>query len=130
MALGGMTRGMTNLKMTAAYAAIANDGKYREPISFTKVVDSTGKVILEPDQKQREVTSKENAFIMRDILKGVPNVMAPGAKHPTIEVAGKTGTTSDIRDSWFIGFTPYYTTVSYTHLHLILFFLYTFLCQD
>lgn len=109
MALGGMTRGMTNLKMTAAYAAIANDGKYREPISFTKVVDSTGKVILEPDQKQREVTSKENAFIMRDILKGVPNVMAPGAKHPTIEVAGKTGTTSDIRDSWFIGFTPYYT---------------------
>ena len=50
MALGGMTRGMTNLKMTAAYAAIANDGKYREPISFTKVVDSTGKVILEPDQ--------------------------------------------------------------------------------
>ena len=49
MALGGMTRGMTNLKMTAAYAAIANDGKYREPISFTKVVDSTGKVIIEPD---------------------------------------------------------------------------------
>ena len=109
MALGGMTKGMTNLKMTAAYAAIANDGKYREPISFTKVVDSTGKVILEPDQKQREVTSKENAFIMKDILKGVPNAMAQGAKHPNIEVAGKTGTTSDLRDSWFVGFSPYYT---------------------
>lgn len=109
MALGGMTRGMTNLKMTAAYASIANDGKYLEPISFTKVVDSTGKVILEPDQKQREVTSNANAFIMRDILKGVPDAMAPGAKHPTIEVAGKTGTTSDLRDSWFVGFSPYYT---------------------
>lgn len=109
MALGAMTRGITNLKMTGAYAAIANDGKYLEPISFTKVVDSTGKVILEPEQKQREVTSKENAFIMRDILKGVPYAMAQGAKHPTIEVSGKTGTTSDIRDSWFVGFTPYYT---------------------
>ena len=109
MALGAMTRGITNLKMTGAYAAIANDGKYLEPISFTKVVDSTGKVILEPEQKQREVTSKENAFIMRDILKGVPDAMAQGAKHPTIEVSGKTGTTSDIRDSWFVGFTPYYT---------------------
>ena len=109
LALGAMTRGVTTLKMTAAYAAIANDGKYLEPISFTKVVDSTGKVILEPEQKQNEVTSKGNAFIMRDILKGVPDAMAPGAKHPTIEVAGKTGTTNDIRDSWFVGFSPYYT---------------------
>ena len=109
MALGGMTRGMTNLKMTGAYAAIANDGRYNEPISFTKVVDSTGKTILEPEQKQRQVTSKENAFIMRDILKGVPDVMAHGAKHPTIEVSGKTGTTDDVQDSWFVGFTPYYT---------------------
>lgn len=109
MALGSLTDGVTNLKMTAAFATIANYGNYKEPISFTKVVDSTGKVILESVQHEEQVISKENAFIMISILSDVPKVLVKNTLHPTIATAGKTGTTSDVQDSWFIGFSPYYT---------------------
>lgn len=109
MALGALTNGVTNLKMTAGFAAIANSGTYKEPISFTKVVDSTGKVILESVQHEEQVISKENAFIMTSILSDVPKVLARNTLHPNIATAGKTGTTTDVQDSWFIGFSPYYT---------------------
>lgn len=109
MALGAMTEGLTNLKMTGAYAAIANAGTYIEPISFTKVEDSTGKIVLESEQKEEKVTSPENAFIMGNILSDVPKVLVPATKHPNIDTAGKTGTTEDVQDSWFMGFSPYYT---------------------
>lgn len=109
LALGAMTKGVTNLKMTAAFSAIANKGTYIEPISFTKVTDSTGKVVLQAKQDTQKVTSVENAFIMQSILSDVPKVLVPQTKIKDIDTAGKTGTTENVQDSWFIGFSPYYT---------------------
>ncbi len=112
LALGGLTKGFTPLDMTAAYGAIANDGVYIEPISYTKVTNSKGETMLENTPETRVVVSPEVASLMKDILKTTVN---PGlsykAKLPAemgIEVAGKTGTTQANGDFWFVGFSPYY----------------------
>jgi len=112
LALGGLTKGFTPLAMTAAYGAIANDGVYIEPISYTKVVNSKGETILEKIPETHVVVSPEVASLMKDILRTTVN---PGlsykAKLPAemgIEVAGKTGTTQANGDFWFVGFSPYY----------------------
>ena len=112
LALGGLTKGFTPLSMTAAYGAIANDGVYIEPISYTKVVNTKGETILEKIPETHVVVSPEVASLMKDILRTTVN---PGlsykAKLPAemgIDVAGKTGTTQANGDFWFVGFTPYY----------------------
>lgn len=113
MALGGLTEGFTNLDMTAAYGAIANDGVYIEPYSYTKVVDRNGKIILDKEIKSNIVVSPQVAFLMQDMLRTtVTNGLSYRAAMPrdyNIEVAGKTGTTSDNADIWYVGFSPYYT---------------------
>lgn len=112
MALGGLTNGFTPLDMTAAYGAIANDGVYIEPYSYTKVVDSNGIIILEKEVESNYVVSPQISFIMKDILRStVTQGLSYNASLPSeygIEVAGKTGTTSDNGDIWFMGFSPYY----------------------
>ena len=112
LALGGLTRGFTPLGMTAAYGAIANDGTYVEPISYTKVIDRNGKTILEKIPERDIVVDPEVAFIMGDILRTtVTNGLSHRASLPAeygIEVAGKTGTTSDNADIWYMGYSPYY----------------------
>ncbi len=112
LALGGLTKGFTPLGMTAAYAAIANDGVYIEPIAYTKVVNSKGETILENIPETHIAVSPEVASVMKDILRTTVN---PGlsykAKLPAemgIEVAGKTGTTQANGDFWYMGFSPYY----------------------
>jgi penicillin-binding protein 1A len=112
LALGGLTRGFTPLSMTAAYGAIANEGTYVEPICYTKVIDRNGKTILEKTPEREIVVSPEVAFIMEDILRttvtqGLSHRAALPAEYG-IEVAGKTGTTSDNADIWYMGFSPYY----------------------
>lgn len=110
MALGAMTEGLTNLEMTAAYAAIANGGMYLEPLTFTKVEDSKGNVILDNPQKKVQVVSPQTAYVMTDILRTSLNYnYAVAAKHHSIQVAGKTGTTQENQDLWFVGYSPYYT---------------------
>ncbi len=114
MALGSMTHGVTNLEITGAYAALANGGEYIEPLTFTKVVDFNGDVLLEDVNKKTEVVSEQTAYvmtdIMKDVLKGYPG---SNAYNPTYEVAGKTGTTQENQDIWFVGYTPYYTIGSW-----------------
>jgi penicillin-binding protein 1A len=112
LALGGLTKGFSPLAMTAAYGAIANDGVYIEPISYTKVVNNKNELILENIPETHVVVSPEVASLMKDILRTTVN---PGlsykAKLPDslgIEVAGKTGTTQANGDFWFMGFSPYY----------------------
>lgn len=111
MALGGMTRGISPLEMTAAYSALANEGIYIKPKSFTKVTDRDGNIVLENQSYKNFVVSPEVAYIMTDMLKAV---VKSGTAHratlnnPNIPVAGKTGTTSDNYDAWFVGYTPYY----------------------
>lgn len=113
MGLGAMLQGFTNLELTAAYNAIANDGTYVEPISFTKIVDTRGNVILDNQPETTTVVSPQTAFIMKSILNDLTDatVITP-VKIDGIATAGKTGTSGTSAyntDSWFVGFTPYYS---------------------
>lgn len=111
LALGGITEGVTNLELTGAYAAIANNGKYIEPTLFTKVVDANGNIILQSDQKTKKVMQSSTAWLLTNAMKevvtdGTGTAVSLSSNMP---VAGKTGTTSNNVDSWFTGYTPYYT---------------------
>src|SRR5699024_7369598 len=106
LGLGGMTKGLTPLDMTAAFGAIANDGSYLEPTSYTKVLDKDGNVLLENNPKETEVVSPEKAYIMTDILRTtVTDGIAKRAQLPNMATAGKTGTTQDKEDIWLVGYT-------------------------
>lgn len=112
--LGGLTNGATTVEMASAYATIANDGIFRAPTCIKKITDSEGNVILKNTGSKRvekQVYDKKAAREMTDILTGVL-VRGTGAGHQLSDMAcaGKTGTTSDKKDGWFCGFTPYYTT--------------------
>lgn len=109
LALGGVTHGITPLEMSAAYSCIANGGMYIEPISYTKICTKDGELVFENKPNKNRVFSEETAFLMRELLKGVvASGTATGNKISGMETCGKTGTTDDNKDKWFIGFTPYY----------------------
>src|SRR5699024_4681483 len=111
LALGGMTNGLTPLEMTAAFGVIANDGVYIEPISFTKVLDKDGNLLIDNTPKKTPVVSPQQAYILKDILRTtVSSGIASRAKMSNMAVAGKTGTTQRQADIWFVGFTPYYVS--------------------
>lgn len=112
LALGGLTHGVSNLELTAAYAAIANGGEYIKPRMYTKVVDNNGNVILDNEPETRQVISEENAWLLIDSMKDVvtgAGGTSPAANIKGMTTAGKSGTTTDNRDVWFEGMTPYYT---------------------
>ena len=112
LALGGLTDGVSVLDMTAAYAAFGNYGYYNEPKVYTKVYDSQGNVILDNTGETVEAMSQKTADYMLDLLVNVvtgPQGTGARAKIQGIETAGKTGTTDDDYDRWFVGMTPYYT---------------------
>lgn len=110
LALGGLTDGVTNLELTAAYSTIANHGVYNKPVFYTKVVDHNGKVLLDNTKpKKRTVLKASTAYALTQALTDV--VQSGTGKQVdfgTMPVAGKTGTTSSTYDVWFSGFTPYY----------------------
>lgn len=109
LALGGLSQGVSLLEMTAAYVPFINDGVYVEPTAYTRVLDSNGKVILSKEGNYHLAISTETAYYMRSMLREtVTGGTATAAQIPNIATAGKTGTTSNDFDRWFIGFTPYY----------------------
>lgn len=109
LALGGMSRGVSPLEMVAAYGSFANQGYYTEPIAYTKVTNKRGELILEKSAAKTQVMDKGVAFILTDMLRTtVTNGIAGAAAIGSQPVAGKTGTTSDNYDAWFVGFTPQY----------------------
>lgn len=109
MGLGGMTHGITPLDLTAAYGSLANKGIYIQPHTYTKVTDRNGNVLLEHNSIKNYVISPQAAFIMTDMMKsGVESGTGTRARMSNMPVAGKTGTTSDNYDAWFVGYTPYY----------------------
>lgn len=110
-ALGGLTHGVTNEELNAAYACIANGGTYIKPKLYTKVLDHDGNIILDntmPNSKQ--VIKETTAFLLTDAMVDVVTSGTGGSVNfGNMAIAGKTGTTSDYNDVWFSGYTPYYT---------------------
>ena len=112
VALGGLTIGVTNLELTGAYAAIANAGIYQEPIFYTRIEDIDGNILIDKtvDRESHQVISKENAWLLTSAMKDVVTAGTGGAVNfRGMTIAGKTGTTSNDKDVWFVGYTPYYT---------------------
>lgn len=116
LALGGLTNGVTPYELNAAYAAIANQGVYVEPKLYTRVTDADGNVILDntnPDSHKviRETTS----FLLTNAMVDVVTTgTGTKARFKDMSIAGKTGTSTDSKDVWFAGFTPYYTCTVWT----------------
>lgn len=110
LALGGMTNGISPLEMASAYGTFGNQGVYIKPVSYTKVTNKKGEIILETKPNKSKVMDPGAAFIMTDILRTtVSDGIAGAASIGTQPVAGKTGTTSNNYDAWFVGLTPYYS---------------------
>ncbi|HLP14619.1 MAG TPA: PBP1A family penicillin-binding protein [Bacteroidota bacterium] len=99
---------VTPLEMTAAYGTLANEGVYVEPISILKIEDKDGNTIEENVPERREALSKETAYLMTSMLQDVVD-RGTGTRVRTYfryPAAGKTGTTQEYADAWFMGYTP------------------------
>lgn len=116
LALGGITNGVTNEELNAAYACIANGGTYIKPKLYTKVLDHDGNVILDNTTPQsKQVIKETTAFLLTDAMVDVVTSGTGGSVNfGNMAIAGKTGTTSDYNDVWFAGYTPYYTATTWT----------------
>ena len=119
-ALGGITKGVSNLELTAAYATIANQGIYTKPRFFTQILDHNGKVLLDNTPETKRVLKDSTAFLLTDAMSqsmessrmygsGSLYSTSTSANLPNMSNAGKSGTTTSNNDIWFVGYTPYYT---------------------
>ena len=109
-AIGGITKGVTNVELCAAYAAIANEGNYIKPIYYTKILDHNGNVLIENNSVSRNVISNTTAWLLTSAMEDVVTQgTGTACRLDNMPVAGKTGTTDSYNDLWFVGFTPYYT---------------------
>ncbi|MFP4662021.1 MAG: transglycosylase domain-containing protein [Halanaerobiales bacterium] len=107
LALGGLNKGVTPLEIASAYGIFANQGIRVEPIAISRVLDKHNRVLYEARPQKNVVLSEEEAFIMTDMLQ---SVITRGtgwrARLGNQPVAGKTGTTNNYTDAWFVGYTP------------------------
>ncbi len=122
-AIGGITKGVSNLELTAAYATIANGGVYNKPKFYTKILDHNGKVMLDNTAPESTRVLKDStAFLLTSAMEDVMQSKrmfsssginltstSPSTNIPNMSNAGKSGTTSNNNDVWFVGYTPYYT---------------------
>ncbi|MBE5950826.1 MAG: glycosyl transferase [Lachnospiraceae bacterium] len=109
--LGGLTYGVSALEMTGAYAALENDGIYRVPTCIIRITDSDGRDVVPEEIKEIKVYETNAARTMTDVLRGVLTKGTGRKKNlETAVAAGKTGTTDNKKDGWFVGYTTYYTT--------------------
>ena len=110
LSLGGITRGVTNLELTAAYATIADMGNYIRPRFYTRILDHSGNVLIDNTAESHTVLKETTAFLLTSAMQDVVTVGTGGAANfGNMPIAGKTGTTTSNRDVLFAGFTPYYT---------------------
>jgi penicillin-binding protein 4 len=110
-ALGGFTNGVSALEMASGFATIENDGYYRTPTCIVKILDVNGEALYTSEQEPTLIYKKNAARMMTDVLKGVITTgTGKGLGLGDMPCAGKTGTTNDHKDGWFVGYTRYYTT--------------------
>ncbi len=110
LALGGITDGVTNVELTASYATIANNGIYTQPIYYTKIIDHNGNVLIDNIPESHRVIKETTVFLLTSAMQDVvTSGTGTAARIKNMSTAGKTGSTSDYNDVWFVGFTPYYT---------------------
>ena len=109
-AIGGITQGVSNLELTAAYAAIANNGTYIKPVFYTKILDADGNVVIDNSPEKTTVIKPSTAYLLTNVMEDVVTEgTGTRVQFGGMHIAGKTGTTDNYRDLWFCGFTPYYT---------------------
>ncbi|MCR5654769.1 MAG: transglycosylase domain-containing protein [Lachnospiraceae bacterium] len=116
LALGGITKGVTNMELNGSYATIANGGTYIQPALYTVVYDHDGNVLLDRrNPETRQVIKETTAFLLTDAMVDVVTKgTGASVNFGDMAIAGKTGTTSSYRDVWFAGYTPYYTATTWT----------------
>ena len=116
LALGGITNGVTNMELNAAYATVANSGQYIKPKLYSIVKDHDGNVILDnTGTESRQVIKPSTAFLLTDAMVDVVTTgTGASVNFGGMSLAGKTGTTSDYNDVWFSGYSPYYTCSVWT----------------
>ncbi len=121
ISMGGLNKGVNPLQMAAAYVPFVNKGVFYKPVTYTKVEDRDGNIILENKLESQIVYDEQSAFIMTDMLSGVtksggtayPYGVIRNRNQELIPTGGKTGTTSDNHDKWFVGFSPYYVAATW-----------------
>ncbi|SHH39213.1 transglycosylase domain-containing protein [Clostridium grantii] len=123
LALGELVHGTNTFEMANAYGVFGNDGKYTEPRLYTKVVNRQGKIILESEVSTREVLSPQTAFIMSELLKGPTSSGGTGSRirssfTSNLPIMGKTGTSTEMKNLWFCGLTPYYSGAVWIDNHI------------
>ena len=117
LGLGGLTYGLNTEEMAAAYACFANGGVYNEPRTYVKVLANDNKTVILENTGESHVAMKETtAYFMNTLLQGVVNSGTGGSAKfsGSIAIAGKTGTTSENYDRYFVGYTPYYVAAVWT----------------
>ena len=106
---------VSNLELAAAFEVMPNQGVYKEPVLYTKILDQDGNVLLEKKPKKHRVIKDSTAFLltsaMEDVVKKGSGKLADFETMPIAGKTGTAGTTEAARDAWFAGYTPYYTCV-------------------
>lgn len=115
LVLGGLTRGISPLQMAAAFGTLANNGVYIEPEIFTTITTYNGELIIKNTPKTHKVVDPDVAYVITDMLTAVvkEGIGNNAALSSGIPVAGKTGSSNDYLDTWFVGYTPYYVGSTY-----------------
>ncbi|MGE5508565.1 MAG: penicillin-binding protein 1A [Chitinophagales bacterium] len=106
LALGGISKGVTMMQMVTAYSVLANQGIRVDPIAVLRVEDKDGRVLEENTANKQIVLSEATAYVMTDMMRGVIERGTGRAANVGRPAAGKTGTTSDYTNAWFVGYTP------------------------
>ncbi|MCI2110189.1 MAG: penicillin-binding protein 1A [Acidaminococcaceae bacterium] len=110
MALGGLTHGVTPLEMAGAFGGLANMGQFNKPVAISKIVDRNGKVIFEYKPNPVQVCKPASVYMLVNMMQDVMRHGTGTGAAISRPCAGKTGTTSEYRDAWFVGFTPNLST--------------------
>lgn len=115
LALGQLSFGITVREMAAAYGAFVNNGMFTESRTYSRVEDQNGNVVIDNSKESTVAMDSVTAFYINDMLTNVVNSgTGTEARFSGMTIAGKTGTTTDYMDRWFVGYTPYYVAAVWT----------------